>query len=61
MKTRAKVLDISKALVQAWHKRRIYKGLIYGFTEKLLTLLSDFLSNRKQSSFKWPTFLKGRH
>ena len=48
METRAIFLDISKAFDKVWHKGLIYKLRQYGFTGNLLTLLTDFLSNRKQ-------------
>ena len=43
METRAIFLEISKALTKSATK--LHK---YGFTGNLLTLLTDFLSNRKQ-------------
>ena len=45
METRAIFLDISKAVDKVWHKGLIYKLQQYGFTRKLLALLTDFLSN----------------
>ena len=48
MKTRAIFLDISTAFDKVLHKGLIYKLHQYGFTANLLTLLTDFLSNRKQ-------------
>ena len=37
-----------KAFDKGWHKGLIYKLRQYGFTWNLLTLLTDFLSSRKQ-------------
>ena len=48
METIAIFLDISKASDKVWHKGLLYKLSQYGFTGNLLTLLTDFLSNRKQ-------------
>ena len=56
METRAIFLDISKAFDKIWYKGLIYKLLQYGFTGNLLTLLTDFLSNRKQR-----VVLSGQH
>ena len=56
METRAIFLDISKAFDKVWRKGLIYELHQYGFTGKLLTLLTDFLSNRKQR-----IVLKGQH
>ena len=53
MKTRAKFLDISKVLTQAWHKRRIYKGLIYGFTEKACESSMFVKENTDRNKKKW--------
>ena len=36
------------AIELVWHKELIYKLRQYGFTGNLLTLFTDFLSNRKQ-------------
>ena len=41
-------LDISKAFHKVWHKALIYKLKQNGISEKLLNLIIDFLSNRKQ-------------
>ena len=49
-------LDISKAFDKVWHKRHIYKLRQCGFTENLLTLLTDFVGNRKQR-----VVLNGQH
>ena len=51
METRAIFLDISKAFDKVWHKGLIYKLRQYGFSGNLLALLTDFLSNRKHSSW----------
>ena len=48
METREIFLDISKAFDKIWHKGISYKLHQYGVTGNLLTLLTDFLSNRKQ-------------
>ena len=48
METRTVFLDIYKAFHKVWHKGLIYKFCQYGFTGSLLTLLTDFLSNRKR-------------
>ena len=49
-------LDISKTFEKGWHKRHIYKLRQYGFTGNLLTLLTDFVGNRKQR-----VVLNGQH
>ena len=54
METIAIFLDISKAFDTVWHKGLIWLCQ-YGFTGNLLTLLTDFLSNRKQK------VLNGQH
>ena len=41
-------LDISKAFDRVWHKGLIYKLKQNGILGKLLNLIIDFLSNRKQ-------------
>ena len=41
-------LDISKAFDKVWHKGLIYKLKQNGILGKLLNLITDFLSNRKQ-------------
>ena len=41
-------LDISKAFDEVWHKGLIYKLKQNGISGKLLNLIIDFLSNRKQ-------------
>ena len=43
---RAIFLDISKAFDKVWHERFIYKLRQYGFSDDLLSLLTDFLINR---------------
>ena len=45
--TRAIFRDISKAFDKVWHKGLIYKLCLYGFLGDLLSLLIDFLTNRK--------------
>ena len=42
------LLDISKAFDKVWHKDLIYKLKQNGISGKLLNLIIDFLSNRKQ-------------
>ena len=46
--TRAIFLDISKAFDKIWHEGLIYKLCQYGFSADLLSLLVNFLTNRKQ-------------
>ena len=41
-------LDISKAFDKVWHKGLLFKLKQNGISGKLLNLISDFLSNRKQ-------------
>ena len=41
-------LDISKSFDKVWHKGLIYKLKQNGISGKLLNLIIDFLSNRKQ-------------
>ena len=48
MEARAVLLSISKTFDKVWDKGLIYKLCQYGFTGNLLTLLTDFMSNRKQ-------------
>ena len=45
---RGVLLDISKAFNKVWHKGLIYKLKQNGISGKLLNLIIDFLSNRKQ-------------
>ena len=45
---RAIFLDISKAFGKVWHEGLIYKLRLYGFSGDLLSLLINFLTNRKQ-------------
>ena len=45
---RGVLLDISKASDKVWHKGLIYKLKQNGISGKLLNLIIDFLSNRKQ-------------
>ena len=42
-------LDISKAFDKLWHKGLIFKLSPNGISGNLLEILSDFLSDRKQS------------
>ena len=46
--TRAVFLDLSKAFDRVWHEGLIYKLQCNGISGDLLTLLKDFLHNRKQ-------------
>ena len=46
--TRAIFLDISKAFDKVWHEGLIYKLRLNGFSGSLLSLLINFLTNRKQ-------------
>ena len=41
-------LDISKAFDKVWHKGLLYKLTQNGISGKLLSIISNFLSNRKQ-------------
>ena len=41
--------DISKVFDRVWHKGLIYKLKQYDTSEKLLSFLANYLSNRKQS------------
>ena len=41
-------LDISKAFDRVWHSGLLFKLQAYGVEGKLLTLLKDYLHNRKQ-------------
>ena len=56
---RGVVLDISKAFDKVWYKSLIYKLKQNGIPAKLLNLIIDFLSNRKQrvvlngNNFSW--------
>ena len=45
---RGVVLDISKAFDKVWYKGLTYKLKQNGIPGKLLNLIIDFLSNRKQ-------------
>ena len=56
MENGVKFLDISKAFDKIWHKGLIFKLRQYSFTGNSLTLLTDFLSNRKQR-----VVFNGRH
>ena len=47
-KTRVIFLDISKAFDKVWHERLIFKLRQYVFPGDLLSLLINFLTNRKQ-------------
>ena len=53
---KAVFLDISKAFDKVWHKGLIYKLKQNGMSGKLLNLIIDFLSNRKQR-----IVLNGKH
>ena len=45
---RGVILDISKAFDKVWHKGIIFKLKQNGISGKLLSVLSDFLKDRKQ-------------
>ena len=45
---RGAFLDISKAFDKVWHKNIIFKPKQNGIPGKLLSVLSDFLKDRKQ-------------
>ena len=47
-KVRGVFLDISKAFNKVWHKSTIFKLKQNGIFSKLLSVLSDFLKERKQ-------------
>ena len=49
-------LGISKSFDKVWHKGLIHKLKQNGISEKLLNLIIDFLSNRKQR-----VVLNGKH
>ena len=53
-------LDISKAFDKVWHKVIIFKLKQNGISGKLLSVLLDFLKDRKQSYFKWTSFFMDR-
>ena len=46
--TRAVFLDISKAFDKVWHEGLVFKLKQNGINGRLLSLISDFLSNRRQ-------------
>ena len=46
--TKGIFLDMSKAFDKVWHEGLIYKLRSYGVQSKLIDLLKDYLSNRKQ-------------
>ena len=46
--TKGIFLDMSKAFDKVWHEGLIYKLRSYGVQSKLIYLLKDYLSNRKQ-------------
>ena len=48
LEVRGVFLDISKAFDKIWHEGLIFKLKQNGISGKLLQILSDFLSNRKQ-------------
>ena len=62
---RGVVLDISKAFDKVWYKSLIYKLKQNGIPAKLLNLIIDFLSNRKQrvvlngNNFSWTNIEAG--
>jgi hypothetical protein len=41
-------LDISKAFDKVWHKGLLYKLVVFGIQDPLLSWLKSYLSNRKQ-------------
>ena len=41
-------LDISKAFDKVWHKGLLYKLKQNGISGKILSIIADFLSSRKQ-------------
>ena len=46
--TRAVFLDLSKAFDRVWHEGLLYKLEFYGISGNLLSLISNFLTNREQ-------------
>ena len=52
-------LDISKAFDEVWHKGLIYKLKQNGISGKLLNLIVDFLSNRKERVVLMENILHG--
>ena len=48
LKVRAAFLDISKAFDKVWHKGLIFKLKENGISDKILNIITDFLSFRKQ-------------
>ena len=48
LEVRAIFLDISKAFVKVWHKGLIFKLKQNGIPDKILNIITDFLSFRKQ-------------
>ena len=47
-KVKVVFLDISKAFDRFWHEGLLFKLLQYGISGGLITLITDFLSCRKQ-------------
>ena len=48
MKSKSEFLDISKTFDKVWHEGLIFKLELNGISGKLLRLIKDFLSDRKQ-------------
>ena len=62
METRAIILDICQVFDKVWYKDLIYKLCQYGFYSYGSYSFNQFPWQQKtKSSFKWPTFLVGRH
>ena len=63
--TRSVFLDLSKAFDRVWHEGLLYKLECNGITGNLLTLIEDYLANRKQcvvlngKSSPWATISTG--
>ena len=63
--TRSVFLDLSKAFDRVWHEGLLYKLECNGITGNLLTLIEDYLANRKQrvvlngKSSPWATISAG--
>ena len=48
LEVRAVFLDIAKAFDKVWHKGLIFKSKQNGISDKILNIITDFLSFRKQ-------------
>ena len=59
LEVRGIFLDISKAFDKVWHDGLISKLRQNGICSEMINILEDFLSDRKQSRFKWSVFALG--